>query len=53
MDDKVPMWHQKDGKMYNIIEDNVIWRSANVTGNVTTKDKLIDDWQMTQQGWNS
>ena len=47
MDDKVPMWHQKDGigKMYNIIEDNVTWRSTNYTRNVTTKDKLINDRQ--------
>ena len=49
------MWHQKDGigKMYNIIEDNVTWRSTYDTRNVTTKDKLIDDRQMAQQGWNS
>ena len=55
MDDKVPMWHQKDGigKMYNIIEDNVTRRSTNYTRNVTTKDKLIDDWWMAQQGWKS
>ena len=47
MDDKVPMWHQKDGigKMYNMIEDNVTWRSTNYTRNVTTKDKLINDRQ--------
>ena len=53
MDDKVPMWHQKDGigKMYNIIEDNVTWRSTNYTRNVTTKDKLINDRWMAQQGW--
>ena len=33
------MWHQKDGigKMYNMIEDNVTWRSTNYTRNVTTK----------------
>ena len=53
MDDKVPMWHQKDGigKMYNMIEDNVTWRSTNYTRNVTTKDKLINDRWMVQQGW--
>ena len=53
MDDKVPIWHQKDGigKMYNIIEDNVTWRSTNYTRNVTTKDKLINDRRMVQQGW--
>ena len=47
MNDKVPMWYQKDGigKMYNMIEDNVTRRSTNYTRNVTTKDKLIDDWQ--------
>ena len=41
------MWHQKDGigKMYNMIEDNVTWRSTNYTRNVTTKDKLINDQQ--------
>ena len=53
MDDKVPMWHQKDGigKMYNMIENNVTRRSTNYTRNVTTKDKLINDRQMVQQGW--
>ena len=47
------MWHQKDGigKMYNMIEDNVTWRSTNYTRNVTTKDKLINDRWMVQQGW--
>ena len=52
LDDKVPMWHQKDGigKMYNIIEDNVTWRSANYTRNVTTKYKLINDWQWHSNG---
>ena len=46
------MWHQKDGigKMYNIIEDNVTWRSTNYTRNVTTKDKLINDWQWHSNG---
>ena len=55
VDDKVPMWHQKDGirKMYNKIEDNVTRRSTNYTRNVTTKDKLIDDQHMAQQGWKS
>ena len=55
VDDKVPMWHQKDGigKMYNIIEDNVTRRSTHDTKNVTTKDKLIDDQHMAQQGWKS
>ena len=47
MDDKVQMWHQKDGigKMYNMIEDNVTRKSTNYMRNVTTKDKLIDDRQ--------
>ena len=53
MDDKVPMWHQKDGigKMYNMIEDNVTRWSTDYTRNVTTKDKLINDRRMVQQGW--
>ena len=34
-----------------MIEDNVTWRSTNYTRNVTTKDKLINDQQMVQQGW--
>ena len=40
MDDKVPMWHQKDGigKMYNMIEDNVTRKLTHDTRNVTTKD---------------
>ena len=47
MDDKVPMWHQKNGigKMYNIIEDNVTWRSTNYIRNVTTNYKIIEDQQ--------
>ena len=46
------MWHQKDGmgKMYNMIEDNVTWRSTNYTRNVTTKDKLINDRQWHSNG---
>ena len=45
MDNKIPMWHQKDGigKMYNMIEDNVTRISTNYTRNVTTKDKIIKD----------
>ena len=55
MDDKVPMWHQKDGigKMYNMIEDNVTRKLTHDTKNVTTKDKIINDWREVQQGWNS
>ena len=47
------MWHQKDGigRMYNMIEDNVTRWSTNYTSNVTTKDKLINDRRMVQQGW--
>ena len=52
MDDKVPMWYQKDGigKMYNMVEDNVTWRSTNYTRNVTTEDKLVNDWQWHSNG---
>ena len=52
MDNKVPMWHQKDGigKMYNIFEDNVTWRSTNYIRNVTTKYKLINDRQWHSNG---
>ena len=39
--------------MYNMIKDNVTRRLTNYTRNVTTKDKLIDDWRMAQQGWKS
>ena len=52
MDDKIPMWHQKDGigKMYNMNEDNVTKWSTNYTRNVTTKDKLINDRQWHSNG---
>ena len=51
------MWHQKDEirKMYNIMKDNVTRRSTEsrkFMGNITTKDKLIDDRRMAQQDWN-
>ena len=39
--------------MYNMIKDNVTRRSTNYTRNVITKDKLIDDRWMAQQGWKS